>query len=314
MMRRIKYRLWPKKSFQIFFVAALLIALVCWVTQWPPETSFCFLSGAASVGTLGLFWKLCSEFDLIQPKVRMPALLLLFTHSIFIRGFAFPQSDAVLMLCITSVLFLALIRYRRKAAWQLPIGVLLMTVGLLQKLSFLPAIALFPLACVWRWRGRIHSISRIPAIFISELLTDTLVFTGLPLLLFYLFQSAFNTHDMYAHELSQRSTQDSTILNVLEATLHSFIFLFPLAYLGRKCMNRTQGLLLSWILFYLASLWIGQASGWIRFYLVLIPPAVLLAGRGLEWIYEKWGITIVWITVMLYSILNCLMFRWNLVF
>jgi len=252
----------------------------------------------ATLGSALLLWRGLSGLVETGRQEAAAALLLFGTHFIVVRSSFFPQTDAFVLLWTTALVLLAARRSLARRPWHGPLCFVLLVTGLLVKLSFLPALALLP---AWRAVSDLSSRRRLDA---RGLVSDVLLYSLLPLALFLLVQRRLGLLHLYGAELNAIAGSDSNLPFVAMSFVHATAVLGPLAWLGRRRFASVAAPLLAWILLYLASLWIGRASGWDRFYLVILPPLTLLAAHGLSVVKKELGPGPLWVGVLLVAGLN----------
>jgi hypothetical protein len=86
--------------------------------------------------------------------------------------------------------------------------------------------------------------------------------------------------------------------------LHASLLFVILIFWGRRRLEESDYFLLAGAGLYLFSLLVSNAAGWDRFYLPLVPPLCVVAGRGLVVVHEKGGAGLVGIFVLLAALLN----------
>jgi len=289
-------------------VGPAFMAVASVVTGRSVEQSYGMMSGLATLGTLAFCWSWLGRQDHLN-STRLPRVvpfLLLLSHPALVRTFIFLQTDALVSLWITAVIGLGLIRFKRPQFWQLPVAALVLSTGLLVKLSFLPALSFLPVM------EAIRSF-REPSRRVQTLLVAGLFFVVVPLLSFFLFQHVMGTEAMFAEELHWRGYIDREIPFIVEMSARSFLFLAPLALLGWKRFQSEDWLLALCFTIYLASLWFGRVPGWDRHYLPVIPPLAVLAARGLTVVADRMGRVPAYAYVLLACLLQYSVFSLKIV-
>ena len=133
-------------------------------------------------------------------------------------------------------------------------------------------------------------IFRERAHLVRTVLMAGFAFLIVPLMSFFLFQHFMGTEAMFARELQElRMSVDRNryIACIIEVTARSLLFFAPLILVGWKRFRMDDFLLGICLMSYLFSLWFGGAPAWDRHYLPLIPPAAVLAAKGLKSIADR---------------------------
>ncbi len=266
--------------------------------------------GLATAGTLALVWISILPRLGIERRVRFAVLVVLGTSLVLVRSAIFLQTDAFVLLWATAVLACALDLHESGRLSRGVLCFLLIATGLFVKLSFHPFLALVP-----AWYGldalrarKDRPVSSAPGIgnAAGRLAWRVAIFSILPLALFLLFQHVLQTRGEFARELAGMSTVDSHLPYVVTSLLHAALIPGVLIALGWRDLRRPDHLLLAWVLLYLLSLWATRASGWDRFYLVVIPPLAAVGGRGLARLSRTLSPAMMWLFVLLAASLNYL--------
>ena len=262
----------------------------------------CGMASLAAV--LITFFFLVPRFA-IQKFLLLPMLVLIGSNMAFARSSIFPQTDPFILLWITALMACALGWIDKPRLGNSAGCCLLLVSGLFIKLSFLPALVLLPL---WRFlqtclaQGRLfpdkHSFP------VRTLIVWALIFIILPLFAFWLFQYTYGLTSNYKSELRHMVTEDSLFVLQAVSFLKVGLPFLMLIGMGWKRLQQQDYLLLSWVIVYVASLWLAGTSGYVRFYLSLLPPLALLAARGLSHIRESMGPFPMWSYVAAWTCLH----------
>jgi hypothetical protein len=273
-----------------------LFALVKMATGWKAVTTI----GAASI-----LWLCLIKPARLGPFVEGALLILFGTNAVVVRCFLFPQTDALVLLWTAALMAVALRRIsHRRLAYDVG-ACFLLTTGLFVKLSFLPWLALIPL-----WRildgllkgvfGSREGLKRWVPLFTKELL----LFSVVPLICYLAFQRGLGLMNLFFVELHAMRTPDTFFPFKVISLLHAALFFMILILWGRRRLEESDYFLLAGAGLYLFSLLVSNTAGWDRFYLPLVPPLCVVAGRGLVVVQEKGGAGLVGIFVLLVAFLN----------
>jgi hypothetical protein len=281
-------------------------AILSIVTGRSVEYSYALMSGLATLGILACGWWWLGRERKHLDWIRFPALLLLLTNPAVVRCFVFLQTDALVSFWIVAIISLGLIRFKNPQFWQLPVGAILLSTGLLVKLSFLPALVFLPTMDVVR---RFPERSQL----VRTVLVSGFALVIVPLGSFFLFQRVMGTEFMFGQELYWRGYIDREIPFIIEVTGRTLLFLAPLIVVGWKRFRADDYVLGICLMIYLFSLWLGRAPGWDRHYLPLIAPAAVLAAKGLKAVADRLGPSPVCAYVLLVCLLQYSAFAFKLV-
>jgi len=285
-------------------VGPVLTALLGNLAGVPTITAYRVVVGLATLLTLAVAWLWLLPRAEVPGPVRLPTLLLLATSLLVVRSALFPQTDALIMLWFALVLGLALERIGVARAWHLPVALVLLGTGLLVKVSFVPALALVPMAGAYRlWAARqVGGIRPLHAV--ARLALEVVVFGLVPLAALRAFQLLAGSTGTYAREISIAHTPDTWAPFLLETFLQAALLMLVLFALGWSRRRRVDLLLAGSVAVYVVSLLVAQASGFDRYLLPVVPPLALLASRGLECLAERDGLWMTWVAVMVIAALN----------
>jgi len=279
-------------------VGPFLIGVISIITGLSIDVSYALLSGIATLGSLAICWGwLRQRDDSVLDRIQFATFLLVLTHPALVRSFVFLQTDALTTLFILAVITLGMLRFSNPQRWQLPVGALLLSMGLLTKLSFLPALAIIPVM-------QFIIDFKVPRRLIKNTLQTVLVLVVVPVLNLVVFQYLMGTHAEFSKEMHMRGYVDRSVFFIAEVSLRTVMFFVPLIVVGYKDFTTREYLLASSVVIYLMSLWLGGAPGWDRHYLPIIFPLAPLAVFGLERLARSFGPVAVWSYVLLAAVLQ----------
>ncbi len=261
-------------------VGPLLWALTSIVTSLSMISSYRLVCGLASVGALAISARYLARAR--SPEIRLLQILLLATNAAFVRSFAFPQTDALILLW-SAAIFASALRFAHRPTLPLRLGLLALGIsGVFVKLSFLPLLLVAPLCRAANYvldeKPTRPRLKHAAAIAFGE----GLVLVAIPLATFFCFQLLAGTTGQYRRELEMARTLDFHPLFIAEALCQVTLPALVLVWLGRRSFDRDELLLLLWLPLFFLALTVGRASGWERFYLAIMPALALLARPGLE--------------------------------
>lgn len=258
-------------------VAPFLIAVVHWLAEISIVDSYRLCCFIATTVSMALLITLFRAFE-IKRNVRLSLMILFAFHMTVIRCSLFPQSDAFALVWVSALLMLAVARIEKPKTWQLWVAAAINMTGLFVKLSFLPALALFPIVEVMvAWKDK----KLFSSLFLHLIRTGFLC-SLLPLLFYLFFQYIAGTLQEYSVEFTNAGSEDNAYPFVLEAVLKTVAFsIIPIA-IGWRGFTLKHGIMGVWVVLYCLSLWFTHAAGWNRYYLCTIPALVMLSAPGLE--------------------------------
>jgi hypothetical protein len=275
-------------------VTASLYAL----SQFEVVTCFRLVCGMATILAAVCVGWLLHRQGRVERGILLASLLLFAVNIALVRCMFFPQTDAVVLLWVSALLAFVVARHQSHARIHSALCFAVLCTGLFVKLSFLPALALIPLATLF------VPGQRRPSERMQAFMKDGLIYALLPLGIYLGFQHGFQLLSNYRTEMHEMQTVDSRAVFHLESLLKiSASFVLPLCLAGNP-RGFLERLLWIWIGLYGVSLWAAGTSGWGRFYLAVVPALAILSARGLKSMRDEGGEAVLWTYVILAAVLN----------
>jgi hypothetical protein len=279
----------------------LLTALVSGTSGLRTVSAYRVVVGLATLAAIACAWWGLLLRVRVSEAARAAALALIVSNLIVIRSSLFPQTDALVLCWTTALLAVCWLRWTRPSAWHSVACFLLLLTGSFVKLSFLPALALWPL---WLLAVRLWPAHSAPRPSWTQIVREGCVYALIPAAVYVGFQRWAGTAERFSDELNRTSTEDTLLVFAAMSLLHAALFAGGLIALGWRRLGAFEALLLGWAALYLVSLWASGASGWDRFYLPIVPALCVVAARGLEEIARAFGRVAMWSAVAGIAALN----------
>ena len=291
-------------------MAPLLISIFKFIFKSDTMWAYQICCGLATATTYLIVWFLLLPYLKYSQSVNSAAMVLLGSNMVVVRSSFFPQTDAFVLLWTVALLAFSIQRMYKPGRWRGFVCFLLLLSGLFVKLSFLPALALIPILTVLdiflkKVSGKTND-RLFPAWskIVSTVLKEGVIFSFIPLACYLILQQILGLSSLYIIELEKMSTTDSYFLFIITTVVHVALFFAILIGIGWRKRQTIDYFLLVWVLLYLISLWASSTSGWMRFYLVIIPSIAVMGTRGLDIIRTKLGPPLMWLFTSLAMCIN----------
>jgi hypothetical protein len=260
-------------------IGPVLIALVGFIIPDIP-TAYRVISAVATISTIPIIMRIAKN-HLRLTQLQTAVIIFLFVSSSHVqRGLLFPQTDPLAMFFFVlalNQLFLLRIKF---TVWRFVGYTAISSVALLTKLSTLPILGISVAMILWPLPSA-SGVSIKQQLISKGFISLVVILT--PALVFGLYILGLDTFGNYLKELAAKSTIDSRFIMHLRAATAALLPLFFAVLLTIKHKwSPEEGILLLVIGIYILGLWIGDASGWDRFYLLVLPIALTLTVRRLS--------------------------------